>query len=200
MLTAAIIDYQVGNIFSMNQALVKVGFKTYITSNIRTIKKADAIILPGVGNFGVASKNLKPLKTSINQAVESGMPMLGSCLGMQLLMEWSEEGSGEGLSLIKGGVIRFKGNLKTPHMGWNTIKTLKDNPILEGIEDQYFYFVHSYYVNPVNRNTVLATTDYGVDFTSIIGEGNVIGTQFHPEKSGEAGEVLLSNFAEIVKR
>ena len=200
MPSATIIDYKVGNIFSMNQALVKAGFSTSVTSDYETIKKADAIILPGVGNFGVAAGNLQPLKNIIIETVETGVPMLGSCLGMQLLLERSEEGDGDGLGLIKGDVIRFRGDLKTPHMGWNTIKMVKDSPILKGIEDQHFYFVHSYYAKPIEKRTVIAATDYGGDFTSIIGKGNIIGTQFHPEKSGEAGAKLLSNFRETVKR
>ena len=200
MPTAAIIDYRVGNIFSMNQALVKAGFSTNVTSDVESIRKADAIILPGVGNFGVAAENLQPLQEIIIEAVETGVPMLGSCLGMQLLLERSEEGEGDGLGLIKGDVIRFRGDLKTPYMGWNTIKVVNDSPILKGVEDQHFYFVHSYYAKPGEQETVIATTDYGGDFTSIIGKGNMVGTQFHPEKSGEAGAKLLSNFREIVKR
>lgn len=200
MLNAAIIDYKVGNIFSMNQALLKAGFNTEVTSEKKIIKKADAIILPGVGNFGTAAVNLEPLKALIMDAVESGVHMLGSCLGMQLLLEGSEEGQGDGLGLIKGYVIRFKGNLKTPHMGWNTVKVVKRCPILDGIEDQYFYFVHSYYAAPLDLGTLIATTDYGGDFASIVGDGNIYGTQFHPEKSGEAGAHLLVNFAEMVKR
>ena len=200
MPTAAIIDYRVGNIFSMNQALVKAGFSTNVTSDVESIRKADAIILPGVGNFGVAAGNLQPLKEILLEAVETGTPMLGSCLGMQLLLDQSEEGEGDGLGLIKGNVIRFRGGLKTPHMGWNTIKMVKDSPILKDIEDQHFYFVHSYYAKPVEQETVIATTDYEGDFPSIIGSGNIVGTQFHPEKSGEAGAKLLSNFREMVKR
>jgi len=120
---------------------------------------------------------------------------------MQLLFESSEESPGKGLCLLKGRVMRLPLTVKTPHMGWNTLKVVRSNELLNGIgEDDYFYFVHSYYGNPVNRDVVVAETDYGLNFASVVAYGNVWGTQFHPEKSGRSGEVILHNFAEIIKK
>jgi glutamine amidotransferase len=200
MVTAVIIDYRIGNIFSMNQALTKTGFKTSITADPRRIEESDAVILPGVGNFSVAAHNLASLSTFILETVKMGVPLLGSCLGMQLLFEWSEEGEGDGLGLMKGGIVRFPGNLKIPHMGWNTIKVVKDCEVLEGLDGEYLYFVHSYYARPDDLEVTATLTDYGLEFASMIAEGNVYGAQFHPEKSGPAGLMLLENFFGLVKR
>ena len=200
MVTAAIIDYRIGNIFSMNQALTKAGFKTTVTADPHRIKASDAVILPGVGNFSVAAHNLESLSTCILETINEGVPLLGSCLGMQLLFEWSEEGEGDGLGLMKGGVVRFSGNLKTPHMGWNTIKVVKDCEVLEGLDGEYMYFVHSYYARPDDLEVTATLTDYGIEFVSMIAEGVVYGAQFHPEKSGPAGLMLLENLLGLVKR
>jgi len=200
MVTAAIIDYRIGNIFSMNQALTKAGFKTTVTADPHRIKASDAVILPGVGNFSVAAHKLASLSTCIQETVKKGVPLLGSCLGMQLLFEWSEEGEGDGLGLMKGGVVRFSGNLKTPHMGWNTIKVVKDCEVLEGLDGEYMYFVHSYYARPDDLEVTATLTDYGIEFVSMIAEGVVYGAQFHPEKSGPAGLMLLENLLGLVKR
>ena len=198
---AALIDYGVGNIFSMKNALQRAGFAVDVTSESKAISSADAIVLPGVGAFGVAAKNIATLKPAIFKGVERGAPLLGSCLGMQLIFDGSEEGPGEGLGIIRGGVIRFGGELKTPHMGWNTLMTVRPDELLEGIEeDDYFYFVHSYYASPVDPSVVVAETSYGVDFPSVVSRNAVYGTQFHPEKSGKAGATLLANFARIVGR
>jgi glutamine amidotransferase len=198
---AALIDYGVGNIFSMKNALQKAGFTVEVTSNRKAISSADAIVLPGVGAFGAAAKNIAGLKNVIVECVERGVPLLGSCLGMQLLFDGSEEGAGEGLGIINGGVISFRGELKIPHMGWNTIVTVRLNELMEGIEeDDYFYFVHSYYASPVDPNVVVAITGYGVNFPSVVSRDAVYGTQFHPEKSGKTGAVLLKNFSNIVGR
>lgn len=200
MVSASIIDYKVGNIFSMNQALNQAGFKTVITADPKQIRGSDAVILPGVGNFSVASRNLEPLAEFIREAVDEGVPLLGSCLGMQLLFERSDEGNGDGLGFIEGGVVRFSGSLKTPHMGWNTLQVVKDCELLEGLDGEYMYFVHSYYPQPKDDSVTAAVTEYGVDFTSMVAKDNIYGAQFHPEKSGSAGFRLLENFAGIVKR
>jgi glutamine amidotransferase len=198
---AALIDYGVGNIFSMKKALQRAEFAVDVTSKRRAISSADAIVLPGVGAFGVAAKNIAALKPSILEGLERGTPLLGSCLGTQLLFDKSEEGLGEGLGVIRGGVIGFGGELKTPHMGWNTLMIVRPDELLEGIEeDDYFYFVHSYYVNPDDTKVIAAETSYGVDFPSVVSRNAVYGTQFHPEKSGKAGAALLKNFARIVGR
>jgi len=200
MVSASIIDYKVGNIFSMNQALNQAGFKTVITADPEQIRGSDAVILPGVGNFSVASRNLEPLAEFIREAVDEGVPLLGSCLGMQLLFERSDEGDGDGLGFMEGSVVRFSGSLKTPHMGWNTLQVVKDCELLEGLDGEYMYFVHSYYPQPKDDNVTAAVTDYGVDFTSMVAKDNIYGAQFHPEKSGPAGFRLLENFAGMVKR
>jgi glutamine amidotransferase len=200
MTSVAVLDYGVGNLFSMSNALKRAGLNVKVTGDPGEIGSADAIVLPGVGNFGHASTNLKPFADSIRRALEADIPMMGSCLGMQLLFEGSEESPEEGLGLLKGWVRRFQGEMKVPHMGWNTIEAARESPLLEGIPDgEYFYFVHSYYPEPAEGGVTLAVTDYGGDFTSIVESGPLYGCQFHPEKSGRAGAKLLSNFAEIIR-
>jgi glutamine amidotransferase len=185
----------------MTKAIEKIGLKVKITRKSSELYKSDALILPGVGNFGPAAKKLEHLHTTIIDLVDSGRPLLGSCLGLQLLFEVSEESPGKGLGLIKGRVKKFGNNLKIPHMGWNNIKRTRDSPLLEGIPDySYFYFVHSYYPDPDNPNDILATTIYGEPFTSIIEKDNIYSTQFHPEKSGPMGRQFLVNFASLVKK
>jgi glutamine amidotransferase len=200
MTSVAVLDYGVGNLFSMSNALKRVELKVNVTRDPEEIDSADAIVLPGVGNFGPASIKLQIFAEPIRRALEEGVPMLGSCLGMQLLFERSEESPEEGLGLLEGWVRRFQGELKVPHMGWNTIKATRESPFLAGISDgEYFYFVHSYYPEPAEGDVTLAVTDYGGDFTSIVESGLLYGCQFHPEKSGKAGATLLSNFAGIVR-
>jgi imidazole glycerol phosphate synthase glutamine amidotransferase subunit len=200
MTIVAVLDYGVGNLFSMSNALRKAGLKVKVIGNPEEMGSSDAIVLPGVGNFGPASIKLQPFTEPICKALEENIPMLGSCLGMQLLFERSEESPEEGLGLLKGGVRRFQGELKVPHMGWNTIKATRESSLLKGIShDEYFYFVHSYYPEPTEDDVTLALTDYGGDFTSIVESEPLYGTQFHPEKSGKAGATLLSNFAGIVR-
>jgi glutamine amidotransferase len=200
MTSVAVLDYGVGNLFSMSNALKRAGLDVKVTGDPEEIGSADAIVLPGVGNFGHASAKLQPYADSIRRALEADVPMMGSCLGMQLLFEGSEESPEEGLGLLKGWVRRFQGELKVPHMGWNTIKAARESPLLDGIPDgEYFYFVHSYYPEPAEGDVTLAVTEYGGDFTSIVESGPLYGCQFHPEKSGRAGAKLLSNFAEIIR-
>lgn len=200
MTSVAVLDYGVGNLFSMSNALKRAGLNVKVTGDPKEIGSADAIVLPGVGNFGHASAKLQPYADSIRRALEADVPMIGSCLGMQLLFEGSEESPEEGLGLLKGWVKRFQGELKVPHMGWNTIKAARESPLLDGIPDgEYFYFVHSYYPEPAEGDVTLAVTEYGGDFTSIVESGPLYGCQFHPEKSGRAGAKLLSNFAEIIR-
>jgi glutamine amidotransferase len=200
MTTVAVLDYGVGNLFSMSNALKRAGLKVQVTGDPRKIASADAIVLPGVGNFGPASVKLQPFAKSIRSALAEDIPMLGSCLGMQLLFERSEESPEEGLGLLNGWVKRFQGELKVPHMGWNTIESTRESPLLEGIPNsEHFYFVHSYYPEPDGGEVTLAVTDYGGCFTSIVESGPLYGCQFHPEKSGKAGAKLLSNFAGIIR-
>ena len=197
----AIIDYGVGNLLSLRCALEKVGLNTTTGLSKQQIKKADAIALPGVGNFSAAAAKLEAVKEELVDAAESGTPILGICLGLQLFFPESEEGPGEGLPLFEGKTIRLPNSVKVPHMGWNTLRIVKQNEIFNGVKDEaYVYFVHSLYPMPVDKEIVCAQTDYGTTFTSAIAAKNVYGTQFHPEKSGDVGLRILKNFAKVVTR
>jgi glutamine amidotransferase len=196
-----VIDYGVGNLFSMSNALRKAGLRVEVAEEPSTLSGSDAVVLPGVGNFGAAAANLEPFRAALKATVDEGTPLLGSCLGMQLLFERSEESPGNGLGLLPGEVKRFVGEMKTPHMGWNTVEPTRGSPLLDGVKPgSYFYFVHSYYPEPADPQDTLASTSYGGTFASIVERGSVYGTQFHPEKSGEAGARLLANYAGLVKR
>jgi glutamine amidotransferase len=198
---AVIFDYGVGNLLSLKTALEKVGLDARITVSPRQLSRADAIALPGVGNFSAAATKLGTVKQTLLDAVESGRPLIGICLGLQLFFPESEEGPGEGLRLFKGKNVWLKGAVKVPHMGWNTLRIVKPTGLFEGIADaSYVYFVHSLYPVPADKHIVATETEYGTTFTSAIGSGNVFGTQFHPEKSGDIGLRILKNFAKIVKR
>jgi len=196
-----IIDYGLGNLRSVQKGLEHVGASPAISGNPEEILAADGIILPGVGAFIDAMKCLIPLKGVIAEFADSGKPMLGICLGQQVLMSSSEEGGlTGGLDLVQGSVLRFpKSELKVPHMGWNNIRIKKDHPLFKDIPDGSFvYFVHSYYVDTAAENT-LASCEYGLDFSASVvnSKGNVMGTQFHPEKSGATGLRILKNFVEM---
>jgi len=195
----AIIDYGMGNLSSVFKALKKLGADVAITDKVSEIRKAGSVILPGVGHFGDGMKNLKSsgMVDVVRESIADKKPFLGICLGMQLLMEDSEEAPGvEGLGIFKGKVVRFKkSSLKVPHMGWNDITMKGKNPNLKGIRDgTFFYFVHSYYVKPVDSEISVATCNYGVDFAACLGKDNVFATQFHPEKSQDAGLQILKNW------
>ncbi|PKM78951.1 MAG: imidazole glycerol phosphate synthase subunit HisH, partial [Firmicutes bacterium HGW-Firmicutes-13] len=167
-----IVDYGMGNLQSVQNGFECMGYATSVTDRVDEIKKARAIILPGVGAFGQAVKNLqdKGLGEVVKKRAREGVPLLGICLGLQLLLDKSEEGSGikgSGLELIPGEVIKFQGNLKIPHMGWNRLKIIKDDPLLKGVKQgDYFYFVHSYYAVPGSYEAVVASVDYGNDFAA----------------------------------
>lgn len=197
----AIIDYGMGNLCSVQKALERIGAATQIIESPDILPDADKIILPGVGSFGDAMQELErrgfviPLK----QEVSSGKPLLGICLGLQVLFETSEESPGaRGLGLIPGECRRFVTDLKVPHMGWNQVRIKRRAPIFEGIEDgAYFYFVHSFYVIPREGKDVASTTDYALDFCSSVWRDNLFATQFHPEKSQETGLRFLENFVKL---
>jgi glutamine amidotransferase len=198
---AVIFDYGVGNLLSLKCALEKVGLDAKITVSPQQIENADAIALPGVGNFSAAVTKLDAVKEPLLDAVKSGKPLIGICLGLQLFFPESEEGPGSGLGLFKGKTVRLQGDVKVPHMGWNTLRIVKPTQLFEGVADEsYVYFVHSLYPAPADKQIVATETEYGGTFTSAIASGNVFGTQFHPEKSGDVGLKILSNFAKIVKR
>ena len=193
-----IIDYGLGNLRSVRKGLEYADSMPLISSEPHEILSADGVILPGVGAFIDAMRNIEPLTDVIHEYADSGRPMLGICLGQQMMMTESEEGGlTEGLNLVPGRVVRFPHTqLKVPHMGWNSIKIRTEHPFFEGIPDEiYVYFVHSYYVS-TDASHILASCDYGIEFAaSVLNDfGNVIGTQFHPEKSGNMGLKMLQNF------
>ncbi|MBU4407065.1 MAG: imidazole glycerol phosphate synthase subunit HisH [Candidatus Altiarchaeota archaeon] len=193
----ALIDYGAGNLKSISNACGKLGEKVELVTKADQLEKANKIILPGVGNFGPAMKSLEGFREVLLEKIEKGVPFLGLCLGIQVILEGSEESPGvRGLGIIKGTCKRFPSSVKIPHMGWNSIKP-GESKLLGGIKPgDYFYFVHSYYPVP-EGNVVAATTDYGVEFPSVIERDSVFATQFHPEKSGEPGLRVLKNFLEI---
>ncbi|MCW3991920.1 MAG: imidazole glycerol phosphate synthase subunit HisH [Candidatus Bathyarchaeota archaeon] len=197
----AIIDYGAGNLFSIRWALKRLGLDEGISSTPQGLRGVDAIVLPGVGNFKAASRNIGSLRPVVGRLIEEGVPLFDVCLGLQLLFQASEEGPGEGLGIFRGRVLRIPGHVKTPHMGWNTLRLIRYNEILDGVDaGDHFYFVHSYYACPEDEHVIVAETNYGLRFPSVVAEGNIFGTQFHPEKSGKLGEQILRKFARIVKR
>ncbi len=198
---AVIFDYGAGNLLSLKVALEKVGFNVRVGSIAMALRKADAIALPGVGNFSAAAKKLDPVRQEIQDAIAYGTPVLGICLGLQLFFIESEEGEGNGLGLFEGKSVWLPNTVKVPQMGWNTIRIVRKTPLFDGIKDEsYVYFVHSLYPVPEKQGLVCAETNYGATFASAIADKNVFGTQFHPEKSGDVGIKILQNFAKLVKK
>ena len=199
----AIIDYDAGNIKSVEKALQYLGQETVVSRDPQVLLKADKVILPGVGSFGDAMENLKKygLVPVIHEIVEKGTPFLGICLGLQLLFESSDETPGvEGLGILKGKILRIPPSpgLKIPHMGWNSIDIKEDSRLFEGIDRQsYMYFVHSYYLKARNPEDVAATTWYSTDIHAAVEHDNIFACQFHPEKSSELGLRILKNFADL---
>lgn len=203
----AIIDYGMGNLYSVSKALERMNVDYIVSNEEAVLEKADGYILPGVGAFkdAMAILNESGLTTFIQKIVADGKPLLGICLGMQLLFDESEEnGVTKGLSLLSGKVVKIPettngSTLKVPHMGWNELQIENQSPLLSEINGGYAYFVHSYYVDSEQSDSLLATADYGVDVPAVVGKGNVYGTQFHPEKSSELGLDILKNYINIVE-
>ena len=193
-----IIDYKSGNLKSISNGFKKIGAEFQITDDKQVIADSDYLVLPGVGAFGSAMNNLEPFKDVINEHVADDKAFLGICLGQQVLMSSSEESVGiKGLDLFKGKVEKLPEGVKIPHMGWNKLKVTKSSPILEGIDGEYFYFVHSYHVIPQNDKIIAGTCDYGIDVVASLSQNNLFSTQFHPEKSGKAGLKILKNFTNL---
>lgn len=197
----AVIDYGMGNLYSVSRALDRMGRQVRVTSDPQEIQGADGVILPGVGAFGNGMKELKErgwVDAIREVALEKGTPLLGICLGMQLLFTGSEEhGYHQGLNLLAGHAVRFEGNRNVPHMGWNGLRFNGPHPLLKGVGEGSGYFAHSYHVLADNPEDVLAVTDYGGPVAAIVGRNNLFGMQFHPEKSGETGRLLLERFAAL---
>lgn len=196
----AIVDYGVGNLKSISNALSYIGLKSQATDDPDILDRADRIILPGVGAFPDAAKRLR--ESGLDQVVRltaQRKPVLGICLGMQLLFDWGEEGGHcNGLGLVSGCVRRIETMQKLPHIGWNQLEFPTESQLFRGLASgSSVYFVHSYCVLPKNPETVLAVTDYGTEIVAAVGQGNVYGCQFHPEKSGEIGLQILKNFGEL---
>ena len=198
----AIFDYGAGNLFSLKSALERNGaHKATIIRHIEGIKKFGGLVLPGVGNFDPAMRSIGPHKELLTQAIydatDRGLPMLGICLGMEMLFEKSEEGILDGLKIFEGEVLLLaRTRVKIPHMGWNNLQlTGRHSNLLLGVKDgSWVYFVHSYYVKPKDRGLIAANSHYGTRFPAVVERGNLYGTQFHPEKSGSVGAAILKNF------
>ena len=206
-MSIVIVDYDVGNLRSVQKALEKVGADAKISRHTEDIASADAVVLPGVGAFAECMNNLRSygLETATRDFIKSGKPFLGICVGYQILFEESEEfGHSKGLGVFKGKCVKFSSDHlqpghKIPHMGWNQVRYVNKGRLFDGIDDgSDFYFVHSYYPEPV-EGIAVGVTEYGVEFASSVEKGNVFATQFHPEKSQQSGLKLLENFTKLAK-
>jgi imidazole glycerol-phosphate synthase subunit HisH len=199
--SVAIIDYGVGNLRSVEKAFAAMGCEAVVTSDPSALRNADRLVLPGVGAFAACMKQLsaRGFDELVRERASEGTPVLGVCVGMQLLFEESEEfGKTLGLGLLRGRVRRFSGDLVVPQVGWNQVQQVRAHPLLADIpDDAFFYFVHSFYCEPDDRTVVIGETEYGNPYPSVVGEGNIWGVQFHPEKSQSAGLRLLANFARL---
>jgi glutamine amidotransferase len=201
MKTVVIVDYGAGNLRSVARAIAKQGFAPRVSCEANAIAEAEALILPGVGAAADTMRNLQEggLVEPIRDYIASGRPFLGVCMGQQALLSVSEEGGEHRcLDVVKGRVKRLPTGQKVPHMGWNRVRQRVPHPVFEGIDDgAHFYFVHSYYPKPDDSDVVIGETDYGVTFASVLAQGNVVATQFHPEKSGDDGLRFYSNFLDV---
>ena len=198
----AIIDYGIGNLFSIYNGLKRVYDhpKLVASAAIAELKEAEGIIVPGVGAFDDCVRNFRSFSEALIERMESGVPVLGICVGMQLLFDESEEGSETGLGLILGNVVRLPEDVRVPHMGWNNLLLRRESELLDGItEADYFYFVHSYYCAPQDTERIVASVEYGGQLATVVQSDNLYGVQFHPEKSSKSGLHILRNFAEICR-
>lgn len=198
-MTVAIIDYGVGNLRSVEKAFAAMSCEAVVSGDERVLRKAERLVLPGVGAFAACMKALKErgFDRLVKERASAGTPLLGVCVGMQLLFDESEEfGSTRGLGLLRGSVRRFNGDLVVPHVGWNRIQQMRAHQLFEGVEQGAFcYFVHSFYCESLDQRVVVGETEYGVRYASVVADANVCGVQFHPEKSQEVGLRMLKNFA-----
>lgn len=201
MVKLAIFDYGSGNLFSLKAALERLGAEAEIVKKLENLESFDGLVLPGVGNFDPAIKSIKDYRKELDKAIKNEMPMLGICLGMEMLFNRSEEGKLKGLSILDGDVVMLPKKVKIPHMGWNNLKFVKESKLLAGLNDNaWVYFVHSYRTRPKNKSIVVANSEYGSEFPAVIEHKNLFGTQFHPEKSADTGAVMLKNFLQECKK
>lgn len=197
-----IVDYGVGNIYSLQRAFERIGVDTVLSRDARVLESCSGIVLPGVGAFSDACSNISAsgLDEIVLRQADKGKLIMGICLGMQLLFDYSTEGGiCKGLGLLKGWVDRISAGVKVPHMGWNTLRIIRECKALDGIGDgSYAYFVHSYYAKAGDSRDIYAVSSYGCDIPAVVMKGNIIGMQFHPEKSGETGLKILKNIKEML--
>ena len=199
----AVLDYGAGNLRSAEKALARAGADAFVTADPDAAAAADALVVPGVGHFGACVRQFRDARLFdlVRGWVDQGRPLLGVCVGMQILYAGSEEDPGAaGLGLVPGRVRRLPPAVRVPHMGWNTVLATRDDPVLAGVAGEQVYFVHSYYAEPGDAGQVVATSDYGPGFPCVVRVGSVVGTQFHPEKSGIVGARLLANWVRAVAR
>jgi glutamine amidotransferase len=202
MVNVAIFDYGAGNIFSLKNSLEKVGATVDVITTFDKPNNYAGLLLPGVGNFDPAIQSIhKHSKIEFKDYVKDSTPVLGICLGMEMFFEKSEEGVELGLNVIEGEVIELPSNLKIPHMGWNNLEIKKSGKILDGVpNDSWVYFVHSFRVKPTYLDIITAESDYGIKVPAVIEKDNFFGTQFHPEKSGKVGSIMIQNFLDECKK
>lgn len=200
-MSIAIIDYGVGNLRSVEKAFTSQGIEAVVTSDDKVLRAADKLVLPGVGAFKACMDGLRArgFDELVLEAAEAGKPIIGLCVGLQMMFEEGHEfGVHRGLGLMPGRVVKFPEKLRVPHIGWNQVEFKRDHPVFSELPSQtFFYFVHSFYVESADKTCVLGETDYGMRYASICGRDNIVGVQFHPEKSQTAGLKLLRNFAEM---
>ena len=204
MAKIAIFDFGTGNLFNLHQSLLRNGAHSVdIIRTLEELEKYDGLVLPGVGNFDNAISSIQRDAVSLNMAVDNGMPILGICLGLEMLFNKSEEGILDGLKLLEGDVLMLpKKKVKVPHIGWNNLRIVKrESNLLKGIpQDSWVYFVHSYHIEPEDKNLIAAIADYGSILPVVIERSNLFGTQFHPEKSGKIGAQIVKNFIKICEK
>ena len=204
MTKIAIFDFGAGNLFNLHQSILRNGVHDVdIVRTLKELKKYDGLVLPGVGNFDSAISSIRKDAVSLNTAIDSGMPILGICLGLEMLFYRSEEGFLDGLKVLEGDVLMLpKKKVKVPHIGWNNLRIIKsESNLLKGIpQDSWVYFVHSYHIEPEDENLITAITDYGSNLPVVIERSNLFGTQFHPEKSGKIGAQIMKNFLNICEK
>ena len=202
MVSVAIFDYGAGNIFSLKTSLEKNGAAVDVITSFDQAKDFAGILLPGVGNFDPAIRSIRDYSaTQFKDFVKDKIPVLGICLGMEAFFEKSEEGKEKGLDVLNGEVVLLPKDMKIPHMGWNSLQIRKQSKILNGIDDgSWVYFVHSYRVKPLDEQIIVADTDYGINVPAVVEKGIYFGTQFHPEKSGKVGSLMIKNFLRECKQ